>query len=173
MHNLRYLLFFLFIWICTSYIAKKASHCDEILTYIYEHLPSCGDLQEVKGQFVYVKVDDQYIYRLQEFIKEDGYEVPPYFGSPDLVGAHISVIYPEEMKRYGIFDIAELGEKICFQIKGCEIIHPPHWKNVDLVYIITLNAPKLDQLRGKYGLSKRKYDFHITIGIKKAGVQAA
>jgi len=144
-----------------------------MINYAQEHLPPCGLLQEVKGQFIYVKVDDLYIYKLLDFIRNEGYEEPPYFGQPDLVGAHISVIYPDEMQNGKIEPIDELGKVICFQIKGCEIVHPPNWKDVDQVYILTLYAPELDEMRKKYGLPKRKYDFHITIGIKRKTALAA
>jgi hypothetical protein len=115
--------------------------------------------------FTYVDLDDEYIHKLVTFIRDDGFEEPPYFGRPDLIGAHITVVYPEEVIQYGIGSIEECGTTIEFTLKGCEIVVPPKWKTVSEVYFVAVDAPALDEIRRKYGLSKRAYDFHITIGV--------
>lgn len=148
-----------------SCIRQKAPGCPQLLHTI-QTMPHSGVLKESAG-LVYVDLDDAYIHRLITFIQEDGFEEPPYFGSSDLVGAHISVIYSSESRKYGMGEIQECGETIHFTPKTCQIVvHPPEWKEADAVYIITVEALELDQLREKYGLPPSKYPFHITIGIK-------
>ncbi|HSX26391.1 MAG TPA: hypothetical protein VLE89_05225 [Chlamydiales bacterium] len=136
-----------------------------VLDYSKIQLPHTGVLK-TNGQFVYVDLDDDYIHKLVPLIEEEGFEEPPYFGSPGLVGAHISVIYDEEMELYSLPPIQELGETIHFQVKECKIVSPPKMKGVDKVYFIVVEAPELNRIREKYGLPKREHQFHITVGVK-------
>lgn len=151
----------LFLFLCATGIAD----CPQILEYAEKNLPHSGILKNQEG-FIYVKVDDAYIHNLIPFLASEGFEEPPYFGRPDLVGAHITVVYPDEVKKYGLKTLHELGQTISFTLENCKVIHPPRWKGVDEVYLIVVDSPELDQIRAKYGLSKRHYAFHITIGIK-------
>ncbi|MCF7852426.1 MAG: hypothetical protein K9M07_04195 [Simkaniaceae bacterium] len=164
MRSLRFLFVFL-ITIFSSCIAQEASSCPMILNYIQQNLPNCGVLKNSDG-FVYVDVDDKYIHKLVTFIQKDGFEKPPYFGDSGLVGAHITVIYPGEIKKYGVGRIQECGETIYFIPKECQIVHPPKWQKIDEVYFLVVEAPELDRIREKYRLPKREYAFHITIGVK-------
>lgn len=148
-----------------SCIAQEPPSCSPILDYIHENLSCHGTLENSDG-FVYVDVDDRYIRELIKFIKKEGFEEPPYFGRSDLVGAHITVVYPEEMKKYNVQCIEECGTSIQFIPRSCQIVHPPRWEEIDEVYFIVVDVPQLDDLRKKYGLPKREYDFHITIGVK-------
>ncbi|HSX11384.1 MAG TPA: hypothetical protein VLF94_06700 [Chlamydiales bacterium] len=154
------------------YSAQEAPSCAPILHYIHDHLSCCGTLKNSSG-FVYVDVDDGYIHELIPFIQEEGFEEPPYFGRSDLVGAHITVIYPEEMKKYNIQSIKECGTSIQFTPRACQVVHPPRQKETDGVYFIVVDAPQLDDLRKQYGLPKREYDFHITIGVKPKAIKSA
>lgn len=116
--------------------------------------------------FVYIDLDDEYVHKLTPFIQQEGFQEPPYFEEAGLVGAHITVIYPEEVIKYGIKEIEECGENISFVPKSCQVAYPPRWKGIDQVCFIVVEAPLLDEIREKYGLPKREYDFHITIGVK-------
>jgi hypothetical protein len=81
--------------------------------------------------------------------------------------------YPEEMTKYGVKEIKECGEMISFVPTRCQVVHPPRWKKVDEVYFVVVEAPQLDKIREKYGLPKREYDFHITIGVKRKIAKSA
>jgi hypothetical protein len=135
------------------------------MQYAEQHLSHRGVLKNTSG-FVYVDVEDDYIHKLLPFLTKEGFEEPPYFGQTDLVGAHISVIYPREVENYHIEEIEECGEEIFFELRECQLAHPPNWKTIDQVYFITVEAPRLDQIREKYGLPKREHNFHITVGVK-------
>ncbi|MBS3904290.1 MAG: hypothetical protein KGZ39_03065 [Simkania sp.] len=157
---------------CCNCIARDAPSCSRVLDYINKQLPHCGVLKESNG-FVYLDVTDDYIHKLISIIQENGFEEPPYFGSSELVGAHITVVYQNEAKKYGVGEIQEQGETICFTPKGCKVVHPPHWQEVDEIYLVVIEAPELDRIRKKYGLPRREYDFHITIGVKPKAIKAA
>jgi Swiss Army Knife, 2H phosphoesterase domain len=153
-------LLLIFLW--QSCLANEA-----LLTYVEERLPHSGTLKATE-RLVYVDVDDAYIHELIGLIPD--FEEPPYFGKQG-VGAHITVIYPDE--KCAISEIEECGETIDFFPKGCIAVHPPNWKEVEEVYLLIVEAPELDRLREKYGLPARQYDFHITIGCKKSKSEKA
>lgn len=150
----------------------SAPSCPLVLNYIEEHLPHQGILKDSNG-FIYVDLDDEYVHKLITFIQQDGFQEPPYFGDNDLVGAHITVAYPEETKKYGIKQIKECGEMISFVPKKCQVAHPFRWEKIEEVYFIVVDAPQLDKIRKQYGLPKQKYDFHITIGVKPKMIRSA
>lgn len=144
--------------------ASLYADCKKIRDYIFENLPEYGTLVQDDRGFVYVDLPNDYIYKLNPLIAEKGFELPPYFG-PGLHGAHISVIYAGEATENNI-KIKEAGQTIYFSPKDCKVVKPGNWQDVDAVYIIQVDAPALDKLRKRYGLSKAAYPFHITIGIK-------
>lgn len=164
MNRFKYLTF-CFSLASRGLLAQETSICPVILGYALQELPNWGVLKNSEG-FIYVDLDDSYVHKLVTFIQKDGFEEPPYFGSPNLVGAHITVIYPDEVEKYGINDIQECGKTIHFTPKDCKIVRPPNWEEIDEVYFIVIDAPELDEIREKYGLPKREYDLHITIGVK-------
>lgn len=173
MRFLSYIQVFLIALFATSFAEEiPAPACPAILRYVEKNLPHQGTLKISDG-FVYVDLDDEYIHKLISFIQQDGFQEPPYFGSPGLVGAHITVMYPEETEKYGIQEMKECGEVIFFTPQKCQVVHPPRWKEIDEVYFIVVDAPQLDEIREKYGLPKRGYAFHITIGVKPKMAQAA
>lgn len=140
----------------------------KILEHVNYQLPPSGILREHKG-FVYVDLDDDYIHDVVKFIMPEGFSKPPYFGNADLVGAHISVMFPSELKQKKITKIDECGQRIFFKIKECAVVYPARMK-AGSVYIITVDTQELDQIRAKYGLAKPEHAYHITIGMtpKKA-----
>jgi len=167
------LILFVFLVFSKGYgVDKPFPDCKSIIRYAKSELSNCGVLKEEKG-FVYVDLEDDYIHKLYTLIREHGFQEPPYFGKQELVGAHVSVIYPAESKEYKIKKIQELGQKICFELTGCEIVYPPDWPGVEKAYILLIDAPELDELRDKYGLPPKSNAFHITIGIKQKQAQAA
>ena len=135
-----------------------------MIDYIFENLPEYGTLTQDSEGFVYIDIPNDYVYKLFPMIGEKGFVEPPYFG-PGQHGANISVIYANEAKENNI-KIKEDGQTIYFSPKACEVVKPGKWKEVDQVYIITVDAPALNKLRKRYGLRDAAYPFHITIGIK-------
>lgn len=72
-----------------------------------------GIIQQ-RENYCYLKIDDNYIHHIQTTLAEYGnIAKPAYFNPPEDVGAHISVIYPEE----GIMQ-NDVGQKHAFSICG-------------------------------------------------------
>ena len=150
-------------FLATSCCGAEAPHETEVLTYAKQHFPSSGVLKNTNG-FVYLDISDRFIHELVPLIQESGFETPPYFGKESLAGAHISVIFPEELKDVVI---DECGKRFSFQLTKCITLFPEQFKGVVEFYFLIVEAPELNDLREKYGLAKCEYNFHITIGIKQ------
>jgi len=134
----------------------------ELLTQA-ANLPTSGRLANSRDNLCYLDLSDDYIHQLFPFLQETEAQKPDYFGE-NLVGAHISVIYPEEKRLVGGSDLGQIHH---FSIKGAF--------SADLgakrYYVLLVNAPSLLLLRKKQGLPDRLafkdhwIDFHITLGV--------
>lgn len=114
----------------------------------------------------YLKIDDNFIHHLQPRLKGDTTQKPDYFNhSTNFIGAHISVIYPEE----GILiDSVDLNAVHYFKVIG--LFRAEYGPKV--YYALRVHSPSLLELRHKYGLEDKLklqnhlLDLHITVGIK-------
>lgn len=126
-------------------------------------LEPSGVLARTKNNLIYLDIDDAYIHQLYPLLNREEAKKPNYFG-PTLIGAHISVIYPEETF---IFDEEDLGKKYQFQIKELVIAEI----NLKNYYVLLVQSPRLLVLRNKYQLPDQLnfkgywIDLHITIGV--------
>lgn len=134
----------------------------EIVAYASENLPLEGVLRIKQDGFAYIKVDDAYIHDLFPLLElsREGFKEPPYFRSKEAPGAHISVFYEDE-------DIlpSEIGETFHFTLKKIVIV-----RTRDARYaVLQVDAPELEQLRQKYGLSRKLHghEFHISLAKQK------
>lgn len=143
--------------------SREVISCPELLEEVRCNFPLSGILKQEPDGFTYVDLDDRYIHELIEQLPQEGFSEPDYFG-PGLIGAHITVIMPEEWTT--IQKIEECGTEVSFSLKACEIVHPER-EDIDEIFLITLEAPYLTVLREKYGLPQSLFDFHITLGTKR------
>lgn len=166
-------IFFVFVLLCISHccFSQEAPFSEAVLKYTQNNLPNFGTLKNANG-FVYLDIDNKYIHELIQFIEKSGFQKPPYFEDIDVLGAHITVIYPNEMKQYNIQQIDETGLTIFFQPVECKLVTPPNGKEMGEVYFLVVDSPQLDQIREKYGLPNREDKFLITIGVKPKTLEA-
>ena len=115
--------------------------------------------------FLYLDLDDRYIHDLIKWIEERGFEKPPYFGN-GLVGAHITIVMPDEWEGTPPEDIAEV--EVFFNLKECKIVHALKKSEISEYFLIIVEAPSLHGVRENYNLPPPPFDFHITIGVKKS-----
>lgn len=124
-----------------------------------------GRLEITADELVYLKINDAFIHELFPLLPKvhDVLIKPDYFGE-DLIGAHISVIYPEEGTPS---PLEELDTIYSFQPVDlfCAHLGPKNY------YALKVSSPVLTAIRKKYGLSKLLFfknqwlPFHITIGV--------
>lgn len=136
---------------------------NKALSYAENYLPKSGVLMQKAEGFAYVKVDDRYIYELFDILglKEQGYEIPPYFRRADAPGAHISVFYEKEQVK-----AKELGQSFAFTPKAFKEVSV----GKKLKYmVLQVKSVDLENLRLGYGLSRllNNHEFHITVGKKE------
>lgn len=134
----------------------------EVLNYARDNLPLEGQLLMKSDGFGYIKVDDEYIHTLFPMLglAEEGFKKPPYFRSADSPGAHISIFYVDE----NIFP-EEIGQTFHFALKDIVIVRPSQKTSYA---VLQVEAPELEKLREKYGLSPKLHghEYHISIAKK-------
>lgn len=142
----------------TQLSGKKALH--KAKTLVAE-----GVLQQ-RENYCYLKIDDDYIHVIYPLLKAYGaIDKPDYFNSPDDVGAHISVIYPEENIK---LLQSKVGQKHGFTISG--LIKAQY--GLKEYYAFSVTSPSLAAFRQANFLAPKptfkghSIVFHITIGIK-------
>jgi hypothetical protein len=127
------------------------------------HLSGKGHLKMNAFGLTYLDIDDNYIHQIFPLIPDMSAMKPEYFGE-NLVGAHISVIYPEEeICSYK----ADLNKEHYFTIIGLFSATIENKK----YYFLKVKAPTLVSLRRRHGLSDKLsfknywIDLHITVGV--------
>lgn len=135
---------------------------NEVVKWARKNLPQQGKLIRKSDGYVYLKVDDNYIFQLlpKLGLKNKGYRAPPYFRSKEAPGAHISVFYAHEKILP-----SQLGKMFSFELKKIRIVSI----NPTTSYVILeIESKELETLRQAYGLSPKLFghEFHISIGKK-------
>jgi hypothetical protein len=132
------------------------------LSTLFKSLIHRGSLAITPSGLVYLSVDDDFIYRAFAQLADSQAVLPDYFNDPYL-GAHISIIYPEEHK---LTSIENEGTCYPFTLIGLAsmVIFPKRY------YFLQVQAPDLMSLRRSFGLSDKLLfknhwiDLHITVG---------
>lgn len=129
----------------------------------------CGVLRQ-QGSYCYLKLDDDYIHQIYPLVSkllpvDDSIKKPDYFLAPNAVGAHISVIYPEERVRPVLSTQDEVHrftiERLVKVLLGGKFY-----------YVLAVYAPSLEVFRQMHALDamptfkQEKIFFHITIAIE-------
>jgi hypothetical protein len=120
-----------------------------------------GQLKLKSNGFVYVDVDNAYIDHIWQMLPLQG-EFSPVSTKAKSIGAHISVIYEDEMIGKEIWNLAEAGERFAFEVKELRYVD----RGGKRLWLIAVDAPALQRLRTHYGLKPKLqgHDFHITLG---------
>lgn len=120
----------------------------------------------LKGNgFVYLNVDNGFIDNVLPELPVQG-ELDSVSTKPKKMGAHISVIYEDEMIEHEIWRLAEAGEWFNFEVKELRYIDRQTAKGLRRLWLLAVDAPALERLRTSYGLKPKLkgHDFHITLG---------
>jgi len=123
-----------------------------------------GQIQ-LLDHYCYLKVSDHYIHLIQPLLLKYGFvEKPDYFIPPNNVGAHISIIYPEESKMpLPIYR----GQVHHFSVSGlCKV----RYRKMEF-YALSISSPSLAAFRVGHQLNEnptfkgQEIMFHITVGV--------
>lgn len=117
-----------------------------------------------QSNYHFLKIDDDFIHRLHPFLLD--IPKPNYFTSAQDIGAHITIVYPEEGM---ILASSDIGQTHTFTVQEfCKAT-----LDSKEYYVLMVGSDSLMELRLKYGLAAQpKYknnriQFHITIASQK------
>lgn len=120
----------------------------------------------LKGNgFVYLDVDNQFVDHISPLLPTQN-EFTQISTKSKKMGAHISVIYEDEMIGNEIWTFAEAGEWFEFEVKELRYIERKTPKGKKRLWLLAADCPGLERLRISYGLKPKLkgHDFHITLG---------
>jgi hypothetical protein len=132
-----------------------------------------GILKQKDNGYLYVEVSKDFIAESLPLIVAPGRIVPPrHYTSKKGIGAHISVMYENELIDNEIWEIKELGQEYTFTVMEIRTVKLNRDNKMKKLWLIAVSAPELESLRESYGLSSKLkgHDFHITIGTQLPGV---
>lgn len=128
-----------------------------------------GIIQQ-RGDYCYLNIDDHYIHQIFPLLAQyDCVKKPEYFTEPNAIGAHISVIYPEEMVKVLP---SSVGEKHGFSVSA---LIKAQYGTKDY-FVLSVTSPSLSAFRQLHYLSPRpiwkgqEIMFHITVGVRDNSV---
>jgi len=142
--------------------------CRKIASKGLDDVEFYGKLKRTKDGFVYVDVSNRIIDALYGMLNEKNIQKPPYGNkSYNSVGAHISVLNSEESDTIEDFD--EIGSDIPFYMGDVYSTEPEGWDEMERVWFIQVDSEELENIRQKYGFSKKLngHEFHITFAIRR------
>ena len=124
-----------------------------------------GQLKLKGNGFVYLDVSNDYIDSIVEELPVR-YSFTPTSTKAKKMGAHISVIYEDEMIKNEIWDMINAGEWFTFTIKELRYVNLKTSSGECRLWLLAVDAPGLQRLRESYGLKPKLkgHDFHITLG---------
>lgn len=114
-----------------------------------------------QSNYHFLKIDDDFIHALNPLLNV---RKPDYFTQPQDIGAHITIIYPEEES---ILTPNDLGQIHTFKIQEfCKAT-----LDSKEYYVLLVDSESLTELRLRYGLpaqpryKNNRISFHITVGV--------
>jgi hypothetical protein len=128
-----------------------------------------GTLKQADDGFVYLDINNKLIEGLFELIDNDEIVKTPYNQKQyNSIGAHVTVMYSDEVEKKGI-KLKEVGKKFNFTLGELKSTKPQGWDGVDEVFFLQIYSEELENLRKKYGLSKKLdgHEYHITVALDK------
>lgn len=131
-----------------------------------------GVLKQKDNGYLYIEVSRDFIAESLPLIEAQGKLVPPrHYTSKKGIGAHISVMYENEMIMNEIWEIKELGQEFTFTVMELRTVKLNKDNKMKKLWLLAVVSPELETLRESYGLSSKlkNHDFHITIGTQVPG----
>lgn len=153
----------------------------KIINYAKQFLPNVGVLKyEESVPYCYLKLDDNYIHQLFPLLQElqlnkgEQLHKPDYFSEEKHnVGAHISLVYPEEIGAIKLKN--EVKQHIAEQPQPTYTFNLNALFSVSIFnqtfYALTVSCPALEKMRMQHGFTKKlNYQglllpLHITLAV--------
>ncbi len=120
----------------------------------------------IKGNgFTYLDVNNRFVAELMEGLPVEG-AFTAISTNAKRMGAHISVIYEDEMIGKEIWTLSEAGQWFTFEVRALRYVDRKAAGGRERLWLLAAWAPGLERLRRSYGLRPKLqgHDFHITLG---------
>lgn len=138
------------------------------------HLPSAigyafqfdmkGKLMRSREGHYFLQVSDSFQTLCQSVVQPFGAQIVSGIGS------QIGVIMPSEYEKHKLWGkVGEVGKTFYFGFQGCYEIELGEHDGYEKVWIIKVQSPAIEDLREKYGLTRRfqDQDLMLVIGVKE------
>lgn len=129
-------------------------------------------LIQQSGDYCYLNIDDRYIHEIYPMLaKYDNVVKPDYFSVSEGIGAHVSVIYPEEMVKVLP---SSVGQKHTFSVCGLFKAQSEEKE----YFALSITSSSLSDFRQLHYLTplpiwkRQEVTFHITVGVRNNSVQS-
>jgi len=148
------------------------SPSEKSILKLISKLPKYGYVSLNSTGYVYLDLNDDWIYSLEDQLSKYGFDVPPYFYGTEPTGAHITIVPSSFSKRFKNEDVP-VGKKVKFQVVKAKAFFPKNWKNcwygTEAVYFVWVKSKDLLSIARK--LAGPKYNpsygmFHINVGVR-------
>lgn len=115
--------------------------------------------------FVYLNVNNQFVDDISPLLPLKG-KFTPVSTKAKSMGAHISVMYEDELIGKGIWELSEAGQWFNFDVKEVRYVDRKTDKGRSRLWLLAVEAPGLERLRQNYHLKPKLqgHEFHITLG---------
>ena len=135
---------------------------------LVSQLPREGYLARNPTGYIFLDLDDDWIFSVQDEMEKFGYEVPPYFFGPQAVGAHVSVV-PANLAKDHKEGMVEVGKRVEFEVVRASTTFPiRYWYGTEAVFKIWVKSPELTRISKKIAGSRYNPPggFNIVVGIR-------
>ena len=133
-------------------------------------LPRYGFVSMNSTGYVFLDLNDDWIFNLEDLMTEYGFEIPPYFWGTEPTGAHITIVPRSYADRFDPKDV-DIGKKVKFRVQKAAKFYPKRaWYGTEAGYFIWVKSNELlkiaKELAGhdyvpSYGM------FHINVGTRR------
>lgn len=116
--------------------------------------------------YCFLKINDDFIHELHPELNQFGeFEKPDYFNTPQEIGAHITIIYPEENVSIQAYDLGQMHTFYAKKLMKARLDSKEY-------IVVLIESPTLIEMRAKYQLppqptyKSNEIDLHVTIGVR-------
>ena len=142
---------------------------DKAVKEIISTLPKHGYVTMNSTGYVFLDLDDDWIFKLSDVMSEYGFETPPYFYGTEPTGAHVTMVPANLSSRFSKDDVP-LGKKVNFQVAKATMFYPKRrWYGTEAGYFVWIKSSELLKIARK--LAGPRYNpsygmFHIVVGVR-------
>ena len=116
--------------------------------------------------YIYLDLDDDWIFNVSTLMESYGYETPPYFYGNGATGAHISLI-PAAVGKHYLEEDVDVGKEISLTVIGASPLYPTYrFYGTESLYVVWVESEELEKYIERFNQRVGFKHFHIVIGVR-------